>query len=83
MSKTSGELLLPLTEHSPLIKCLFAYKGNSPIKDGFIVPLCFDCNTNDGRREGVKHNSVSQKFEKVSTKFIFHVGSSDLFSMVD
>ena len=37
--KTSRKLLLPLREHSPLIKCLFAYKGNSPIKDGFIVPL--------------------------------------------
>ena len=64
-----------LAKHSPLIKCLFAYKGNTAIKDGFIVTLCFDCNTN-GR------TIIRGNFEKLFT-FIFHVGSSDLFSMVD
>ena len=74
--------MLPLREHSPLIKCLFAYKGNSPIKDGFIVPLNVLIAIQMMGAGGGNTIQFSQKFEKVSTEFIFHVGSSDLFSMV-
>ena len=37
------EFLLLLGKLSPLIKCLFENKGNTIVKDGFIVTFYFDC----------------------------------------